>query len=192
MENLEILKGIVSDETYARLESETKDSPIKLADLHSGEYVSKAKYSGLETELENTKTALANKTADYDTLSEKAGDNQSLKDEIEKMKTAHQTEISNLNAAHQKTEKSDKVRAAIANYHPKDVNDIMPHIDMEKITVDGDKLTGFTEQIEPLKESKGYLFDNGSERRRNGLEHGGDLPDDDALYAAFGIKKKKE
>ena len=35
MENLEILKGIVSDETYAALEAETKDSKIKLGDLSS-------------------------------------------------------------------------------------------------------------------------------------------------------------
>lgn len=41
MENLEILKGIVSDETYAALEAETKDSKIRLGDLSTDEYALK-------------------------------------------------------------------------------------------------------------------------------------------------------
>ena len=44
MENLEILKGIVSDETYAALEAETKDSKIRLGDLSTDKYVSADKY----------------------------------------------------------------------------------------------------------------------------------------------------
>lgn len=35
MENLELLKGVVSDETFARIEEETKESKIRLADCHS-------------------------------------------------------------------------------------------------------------------------------------------------------------
>ena len=36
MENLELLKGVVSDETFARIEEETKESTIRLADLSTG------------------------------------------------------------------------------------------------------------------------------------------------------------
>lgn len=51
MENLEILKGIVSDETYAALEAETKDSKIRLGDLSTDKYVSADKYKDLEKQL---------------------------------------------------------------------------------------------------------------------------------------------
>lgn len=75
MENLEILKGVVSDETYAAIEAETKDSKIKLMDLSSGQYVSEAKYKDLETQLERVNSALTDKTAEYDNLKSKVGNN---------------------------------------------------------------------------------------------------------------------
>ncbi len=193
MENLEIFKGVVSDETYAKLEEETKDSEIKLVDLSKGEYVSKAKYEGLKTDLANATNALANKAADYDTLKAQAGDNQALKDTIEQMKTAHDTEIANLKAEHQKSEKRSAVVAAISSkYHPKDVNDIMPHLDMDKISIDGNNVIGLSDQLDPLKESKSYLFEeDSSKRKKGGYEHGDEGGDDDAaLRAAFGIKDK--
>lgn len=40
MENLELLRGVVSDETFARIEEETKESKIRLADLSIGNCVS--------------------------------------------------------------------------------------------------------------------------------------------------------
>lgn len=200
MENLEILKGVVSEETYARLESETKDSQMRLADLHTDEYVSKSKYKDLETQLERANNALASKTTEYDTLAQKAGDNQSLKDEIDRMKSAHETEINNLKAEHQKAEKRSLVVATISTkYHPKDVSDIMPHIDMEKITVDGETVIGLTEQLDPLKEAKSYLFeeagaDGGMRKKKGGFEHGGDTSDADEaiLRASFGLKPKND
>ena len=72
MENLEILKGIVSDETYAALEAETKDSKIRLGDLSTD------KYKDLEKQLGKVNSALTEKTTEYDTLKEKAGDNDIL------------------------------------------------------------------------------------------------------------------
>lgn len=75
MENLEILKGIVTDETYAALEAETKDSKIRLGDLSTDKYVSADKYKDLEKQLGKVNSALTEKTTEYDTLKEKAGDN---------------------------------------------------------------------------------------------------------------------
>lgn len=76
MENLEILKGIVSDETYAALEAETKESKIRLGDLSTDKYVSADKYKDLEKQLGKVNSALTEKTTEYDTLKEKAGDNE--------------------------------------------------------------------------------------------------------------------
>lgn len=47
MKNLEILKGVLSAETYALVEKETADSEIQLFDLSTGDYVSKQKYGAL-------------------------------------------------------------------------------------------------------------------------------------------------
>lgn len=192
MENLELLRGVVSDETFARIEEETKESNIKLADLSTGNYVSKEKYDGLETQLQNVNTALSDKTKEYDTLKEKAGDNESLKSEIERLKGEHKTNIDNLTTNFNEQLKVSAVKTEITTkYKPKDVNDIMPHIDMSKVTVDNDTITGLTEQIDPLKESKAYLFGE-DKKNKSGLDHGNTGDDDARLRAAFGLSTKKE
>ena len=192
MENLELLRGVVSDETFARIEEETKESKIRLADLSTGNYVSKEKYDSLETQLQNVNTALSDKTKEYDTLKEKAGDNESLKSEIERLKGEHKTNIDNLTSNFNEQLKLSAVKTEITTkYKPKDVNDIMPHIDMSKVTLDKDTITGLTEQIDPLKESKAYLFGE-DKKKKSGLDHD-DTGDDDAkLRAAFGLSTKKE
>lgn len=202
MENLEILKGVVSDETYAKIEAETKDSQIKLADLSKGEYVLAGRVTGLEAQLEKVNAALTAKTAEYDALKEKAGDNQSLKDEIENLKAAHTAEIGELKTQYdEQLKKSAVVSAITSKYRPKDVADILPHVDMAKVTVDKDTVIGLSEQLDPLKENKPYLFEvdnnggnNGGGSRRSGLNHGdnGDKYDEAALRAAFGIKEEQK
>lgn len=192
MENLEILKGIVSDETYAALEAETKDSTIKLGDLSSDKYVSKDKYKELETQLSKVNSALTQKTAEYDNLKEKAGNNAELKNEIERLKTENETTINELKADYDKQLKRSAVINEIQNkYHPKDVSDVMPHIDMEKISIDNDNIIGLTEQITPLTENKAYLFTEPTKPPKSGLGHGGTEQNEAALRAAFGIKEKE-
>lgn len=192
MENLELLRGVVSDETFARIEEETKESKIRLADLSTGNYVSKEKYDGLEGQLQSVNTALSDKTKEYDTLKEKAGDNESLKNEIERLKGEHKTNIDNLTSNFNEQLKLSAVKTEITTkYKPKDVNDIMPHIDMSKVTVDKDTITGLTEQIDPLKESKAYLFGE-DKKNKSGLEHGDSGDDDARLRAAFGLNTKKK
>ena len=192
MENLEILKGIVSDKTYAALEAETKDSKIKLGDLSSDKYVSKDKYKELENQLSKVNSALTEKTKEYDSLKEKAGDNADLKNEIERLKSENETTINELKADYDKQLKRSAVINEIQNkYHPKDVSDVMPHIDMEKISIDNDNIIGLTEQITPLTENKAYLFSEQSKPNKSGLGHGGTEQNDAALRAAFGIKEKE-
>lgn len=192
MENLEILKGVVSDETYAAIEAETKDSKIKLMDLSSGQYVSEAKYKDLETQLERVNSALTDKTAEYDSLKSKAGDNAELKNEIERLKTEHATTITGLKTDYAKQLKRSAVINEIERkYHPKDVSDIMPHIDMEKISIDNDNIVGLTEQVTPLMENKAYLFGEQQNPKKSGLNHNGAEISDSVLRAAFGLKKKE-
>jgi hypothetical protein len=47
--NIEVLKDHLSEETYSAVAEELKDKDLKLADLSTGEYVSKGKYEALET-----------------------------------------------------------------------------------------------------------------------------------------------
>lgn len=190
MENLEILKDTLSAETYAAVEAETKDSDIKLADLSGGGYVSQSKYDALASQLASTEKLLTDKTSEYETLKATAGDNEALRNQITQMQTDFETEKNQIKADAAETLKKAKVTAQImSDYHPKDVNDILTHIDFAKITEDGDKLIGVKEQVDPLKESKAYLFEDEKKGGgASGMKHGDGGDDYSAIRKAFGLK----
>lgn len=190
MKNLEILKGVLSAETYALVEKETAESDIQLCDLSTGDYVSKQKYSALEASLQQTQGLLDTKTKEYDTLKAGAGDNEQLKADIENLKTNFETEKSKIKDEYEKQLKSGKIAAKIIqDYRPKDVNDVLRHVDMEKITIDGDTFSGLEEQIKPLQESKAYYFST-ENSDASGFNHDNGEVDDSALRASFGLPEK--
>ena len=50
--------------------------------------------------------------------------------------------------------------SALMGAKARDVKAVKPFINMELIKLDGDKLTGFDEQIKSIKENKGFLFED--------------------------------
>ena len=173
--NIEVLKDQLSEETYSAVEKELEGKDIKLANLSTGEYVSKGKYDALETQLNNTQTLLNNKTTELDDLIAKAGDNQALKDEIESLKSKSQTDIANLTAQYDAKLKSAAVMAELTKAGANDPADILPHLKMEAITVTDNGIVGLSDQLEPIKTAKPYLFKTAQQpgqRGASGLTHG--------------------
>lgn len=170
--NIDVLKDHLSEETYNAVASELQDKDIKLADLSGGEYVSKGKYEALETQLINTQTLLNNKTTELDDLIAKAGDNQTLKDEIEALKTKSQTDIANLTAQYDAKLKNAAVMAELTKAGANDPADILPHLKMDAITVTDNGIVGLSDQLEPIKTAKPYLFKGVQKPGASGLPHG--------------------
>lgn len=170
--NIEVLKDHLSEETYSAVAEELKEKDIKLADLSSGEYVSKGKYDALETQLNNTQTLLNNKTTELDDLIAKAGDNQALKDEIESLKIKSQNDIADLTAQYDAKLKSAAVMAELTKAGANDPTDILPHLKMEAITITDNGIVGLTDQLEPIKTAKPYLFKGEQKKGASGFQHG--------------------
>ena len=170
--NIEVLKDHLSEETYSAVAEELKEKDIKLADLSSGEYVSKGKYDALETQLNNTQTLLNNKTTELDELMAKAGDNQALKDEIEALKTKSQTDIANLTAQYDAKLKTSAVMAELTKAGANDPADILPHLKMDAITITDNGIVGLSDQLEPIKTAKPYLFKGDKQKGASGFQHG--------------------
>lgn len=191
--NIEVLKDQLSEETYSAVEKELEGKDIKLANLSTGEYVSKGKYDALETQLNNTQTLLNNKTTELDDLIAKAGDNQALKDEIESLKSKSQTDIANLTAQYDAKLKSAAVMAELTKAGANDPADILPHLKMEAITVTDNGIVGLSDQLEPIKTAKPYLFktaQQSGQRGASGLQHGGggdDTAEINKMRAVMGL-----
>lgn len=204
MKNVELLKDVLTDETYAKVVEESKDSEISLADISGGDYVSKAKFDSVEGQLTSTKKLLDDKSKEYDDLKAKAGDNAELKKTIDDLKESHQKELDELsNKATADALRSDTQVHIIQTFKPKDIADVMPYIDMDKVSRKDGKLIGVDEQVAAIKESKAYFFEaeddgnggnggSGGGHPAGGLPHGGKDTDNAALRAAFGLSDKKE
>lgn len=126
----------------------------------------KESQENIQKEYENYKKGSISQ-ADYEAKKKEIEDNS--KAEIEKVKL------------------ESKIDLAISNAKAKNVKSVKANLDLEKIKLDGDKLLGFDDQIEALKESDAYLFDidnpvnkgvenNGGNPRKN---DGGNINDDD-------------
>ena len=170
--NIEVLKEHLSEATYNAVAGELEGKDIKLANLSTGEYVSKGKYDALETQLNNTQTLLTDTSAKLETAIQSAGDNEALRQELETLKTTNQTNMDNLKSEYEKKLKVSAVMAEITKAGANDPADIMPHINMDAVTVNDNGFVGLSEQLETIKTSKPYLFKGEPQRGASGLQHG--------------------
>ena len=173
--SIEVLKEHLSEETYNAVASELEGKDLKLANLATGEYVSKGKYDALETQLNNTQTLLNDTSAKLETAIQSAGDNEALRQELENLKTTNQSNLDNLKNEYESKLKTAAVMAEITKAGANDPADILPHIDMAAVTINEKGSMGLSEQIETIKTSKPYLFkdvQSAGQRGASGLQHG--------------------
>ena len=170
--NIEVLKDTLSEETYNAVASELEGKDIKLADLSKGEYVSVGKYNALETQLNNTQTLLTDTQSKLEGAIAKAGDNDTLRAELENLKTTSQTEMDNLKTQYESKLKTAAVMAEITKAGANDPKDILPHINMDAVTVSDNGTMGLSEQLETIKTAKPYLFKGDQKPGASGLPHG--------------------
>ena len=91
---------------------------------------------------------------------------------------------------------SGALDAALLTAKARDTRAVRPFIDMDRLSLDGDKLLGLEDQLKTLRAEKGFLFelDTDPGRQRGGMRHqsgagGADTGTDEAnaaLRAAFG------
>ena len=111
-------------------------------------------------------------SAKLETALQNAGDNEALKQEIENIKNTNQTEVANITAQYESKLKNAAVMAELTKAGANDPADILPHLDMGAITVNDKGIVGLTEQLEPIKTAKPYLFKGDPKPGASGLDHG--------------------
>lgn len=147
------LKAIFGTEalTWEQLEEKLKDNKeIKLANLAAGSYVDKRKYDDKVTEL-NT----ANETINglRETVKKFDGvDVEKLKTDVSDWENKYNTDIAAVKL-------DSAVDMALITAKAKNPKLVKAALDMSLIKLDGDNLLGLTEQVEKIKVSDAYLFE---------------------------------
>ena len=182
--------------TYAEFSKAVTDGNIKLADLSEGGYVDKGKLDDAKLELKTANDSIADlqgKVKEFDGV-----DVKKLKSDIEEAQTKYDTDIGAL-------KKSSAINLALVGAKARDVKAVLPFINMDAVTIDGDKVLGLDEQVQNLKNDKGFLFEEEKAAENNqtagyvssaGEHH--DSPDTEldtfaaAAYKAAGVSPAEE
>lgn len=166
---MEFLEEILGTDLYNQVKTKVssynekadKDKKVSIVNVNNGEFVAKAKYDQLETDLNNTKTSLNTANTTIADLKKNNGDNADLQAKI----TAYETEKENLETQH-KAEKAEMIKKmaikdALYAEKAKHPELLISKFDLEKIVLDekGEKVvSGIEEQMKPNKETYKDLF----------------------------------
>lgn len=165
------LKELLGEELYNQVTAKLGDH--KVAVVSDGNWIPKEKFNGINEEKKQYKTQV-------DDLNKQLGDLQEkLKGDEEALKTINnlQTQIADKEAEMASIRKNNAMQIDIIRMNPKDVNDILPHLQSDLITLGEDgKIQGLAEQLEKLKEAKGYLFNDETPVGTGGSIGGGEKP----------------
>lgn len=145
---MEFLKEILGEELYAQVAAKLEgNKTVKLANLASGEYVSKAKYESDMQAKETRIQELTQSVKDFDGV-----DVKQLQKDVNDWKTKYDHDL-------EETKRDSAIRLAIAKSGTLSEKALMGLLDKDKIKFDKDgNLTGLDEQIEAIKKEDSFLF----------------------------------
>lgn len=145
---MEFLKEILGEELYAQVAAKLEgNKTVKLANLASGEYVSKSKYDAEQLAKDTRIRELTDKIKNFEGV-----DVKQLQTDVRnwEIKYNQDLESARLDSA---------IQLAIAKSGTLSEKALMGLLDKDKIKFDKDgKLTGLDEQIEAIKKEDGFLF----------------------------------
>jgi len=141
MEFLEEILGTdlynqVKDNVSSYNEKADKDKKVSIANVNGGEFIAKAKYDQLKTDLDNTQTSLETANNTIKDLKKSNGDNADLQAKI----NAYENEKKNLENKHNE-EKSEMIKKmaikdALYNEKAKHPELLLGKFDLSKILLD--------------------------------------------------------
>jgi len=156
---MDALKKLFGDKalTYAELEKALEgNKEIKLANLASGGYVDKAKFTAAETQISDLKSQISQRDKDLEEL--KKLDAAGLKQQLSDLQAKYDTDTKAYN---------DKLTAQTINSHielkltaakAKNLTAVKALINLDNVKLDGDKLLGFDDQLKEITKNNPYLF----------------------------------
>lgn len=177
---MEFLKEILGEDLFNQVKNKVssynekadKDKRVSIANVNGDEYVTKAKYSQLETDLNNTKTSLDTANTTIADLKKNNGDNADLQQKV----SDYETKIANLETASKEEKakmlKEIAIKDALYAEKAKHPELLISKFDLSKIILDekGEKVvSGIEEQMKSNKETYKDLF--GETEQQGGAYH---------------------
>lgn len=202
---MEFLKEILGEDLFNQVKTKVssynekadKDKRVSIVNVNSDEYVTKVKYSQLETDLENTKTSLDTANTTIADLKKNNGDNADLQQKV----SDYEAKIADLETTSKEEKakmlKEIAIKDALYAEKAKHPELLISKFDLSKIILDekGENVvSGIEEQIKSNKETYKDLF--GEKEQQGGAYHytpnGGENKENSGATDFVGIIKENQ
>lgn len=170
------LQELLGDELFAQVEERVGDKH-KIAIVSDGNWIPKGKFDGVNAERQEYKQQVEELNKQLGDLKGKLKDSEAAAEVIDDLKKQIEDKETEL----AETRKQNAIRLEVLKAKPMDVADILPHIKVDLVAVEGDTVTGLKEQLETLKEEKPYLFVDEEPEGTGGSKGGGPKPEQEPL-----------
>lgn len=138
----------------------SEEQAQKVLDSLDGNYVPKSKFQEVSEENKTLKKSVGERDKQLEDLKKSSGDNGALQQQISDLQKAnadqqkaHEQELSQLKL-------DNAIDLALSGAKAKNSKAVKAYMDLSKVKLGEDgQLTGFSEQLEALQKSDGYLFD---------------------------------
>ena len=142
------------------LEDDKIDQIMKEHGKSVKEHKKKAeKVDALEEQIDDYKNQLSERDEQLEELSEKAKGNEELTQQIEELKQQNETTKNEYEQKLQQQAFDHTLENSLTGAKVKNTKAVKALLDMDTIKLDGDTLKGLDEQLNGLKESDPYLFE---------------------------------
>lgn len=145
-------------ESYNSLPEETKTKYKDVDLVDSSKYVEKTKFDEVKQAKKQLETDVKERDTQLETLKKSAGDNATLKQQIEQLQNDNKKKDEEYQAELKDLKLTNAIKLAITD-SAQDIDLVAGLIDKSKLILSEDgKVTGLDEQISGLKENKSFLF----------------------------------
>lgn len=128
---------------------------------------------GLESQIEDYKVQIEDRDQQLETLSKQVKDNEELENTISQMKEDNEATVQEMQEKIEQQAFDHSLENALNSAGVRNTKAVKALLDVESIKLDGDKLLGLDTQLESLKESDEYLFQQGQTSNNPQIVAGG-------------------
>lgn len=163
------LNEIIGEDAFKALPEGTRNKYKDTDFVDSTGYVEKSELDTVNKTIKQYKKDIAKRDTDLTDLQGKIKDNEDLNNEIEKLKKENKKASEDYETKLNQLNFDTKLDKALASAKAKNSKTVKALLNREKLKLDGDDIIGLKEQLESLKESDGYLFnEDGKENNLGG------------------------
>ena len=163
---IDFLRPVLGDELFAQVAEKLNGATgITLVNSADGSFVPKAKYDEDHNKVKDLTTQIADLTAQLATAQKNLGSIAELNEKVTQLSKDVADRDTRLASLSTDYEIKDALRAAKA----RDVDIVFGLLDRGKITKKDGKLLGADEQIQAIRNAKGFLFEGDEKQGRAGF-----------------------